>query len=45
MWMKKQLKILEVASDCINNSKDIQILYEQFDKKLINQSGLLSIKA
>ena len=41
---EEQLKILEIASDCINNSKDIQILYEQFDKKLINQSGLLSLK-
>ena len=40
---EEQLKILEIASDCINNSKDIQILYEQFDKKLINQSGLLSL--
>ena len=40
----EQLKILEIASDCINNSKDIQILYEQFEKKLINQSGLLSLK-
>ncbi|MDC0908239.1 50S ribosome-binding GTPase, partial [Candidatus Pelagibacter ubique] len=35
---EEQLKILEIASDCINNSKDIQILYEQFDKKLISQS-------
>ena len=41
---EEQLKILEIASDCINNSKDIQILYEQFEKKLINQSGLLSLK-
>ena len=41
---EEQLRILEIASDCINNSKDIQVLYEQFDKKLINQSGLLSLK-
>jgi len=41
---EEQLKILEVALDCINNSKDIQILYEQFEKKLINQSSLLSLK-
>ena len=41
---EEQLKILEIASDCINNSKDIQVLYEQFEKKLINQSGLLSLK-
>jgi GTP-binding protein YchF len=41
---EEQLKILKVASDCINNSKDIQILHEQFEKKKINQSGLLSLK-
>ena len=41
---EEQLKMFEVASDCINNSKDIQILYDQFEKKLLNQSGLLSLK-
>ncbi len=41
---EEQLKILKIASDCINNSRDIRVLYEQFDKKLINQSGLLSLK-
>ena len=41
---EKQLKILEIALDCINNSKDIQILNKQFKKKILNQSGLLSIK-
>jgi GTP-binding protein YchF len=41
---EEQLKILEIASDCINNSKDIQILYNQFEKKLLKQSSLLSIK-
>jgi GTP-binding protein YchF len=41
---EEQSRILEIASDCINNSKDIQILYDQFDKKLLNQSGLLSLK-
>ena len=30
--------------DFINNSKDISILKTKFDKKKINQSGLLSIK-
>jgi ribosome-binding ATPase len=40
-----QLKLMEIASDCINNSKNIQILHDQFDKKLINQSGLLSLKS
>ena len=41
---EEQLKILEIASDCINNSKDIQILQNQFKKKTLNQSGLLSLK-
>ena len=41
---EEQLKILEITLDCINNSKDIQILYDQFEKKLLNQSGLLSLK-
>ena len=41
---EEQLKILEIAMDCINNSKDIQILYDQFEKKLLNQSSLLSLK-
>ena len=39
-----QLKILEIAQDCINNNKNFQILQEQFDNKILNQSGLLSIK-
>ena len=39
-----QLKILEIAQDCINNNKDISVLKEQFDKKTLNQSNLLSIK-
>ena len=39
-----QLKILEIALECINNGKDISILNSQFDKKQLNQSGLLSIK-
>ena len=39
-----QLKILEVALDYINNDKDISILKNEFDKKKINQSGLLSLK-
>ena len=41
---EKQLKILEVASDYINNSKNIQDLHKQFEKKILNQSGLLSLK-
>ena len=39
-----QLKILEIALDCINNDKDISILKSQFETKQLNQSGLLSIK-
>jgi GTP-binding protein YchF len=38
------VKILENALDCINNNKDISILKNQFDKNLLNQSGLLSLK-
>jgi GTP-binding protein YchF len=41
---EEQLKILEAALDCINNDKDISILVTQFEKKQLNQSGLLSIK-
>ena len=41
---KDQLKILEIASDCINNNKNLKILKEQFNSKVLNQSGLLSIK-
>tara|TARA_B100000161_G_scaffold255419_1_gene217548 strand:- start:445 stop:1518 length:1074 start_codon:yes stop_codon:yes gene_type:complete len=41
---KEQLKILEMANDCINNNKSISILNSYFDKKKLNQSGLLSIK-
>ena len=39
-----QLKILETSIDCINNDKDISSLRSQFEKKQINQSGLLSLK-
>ena len=39
-----QLNILEIALDCINNDKDISALSLKFDKKQLNQSGLLSIK-
>ena len=41
---KDQLKILEIALDCINNNKNLKILNEQFNSKVLNQSGLLSIK-
>ena len=39
-----QIKILENALYCINNEKNIDTLKSQFDKKKLNQSGLLSIK-
>ncbi len=38
-----QLKILEIAQDCINNN-NLSILRDQFDNKMLNKSGLLSIK-
>ncbi|MBA1339809.1 MAG: hypothetical protein FD548_000335 [Pelagibacterales bacterium] len=41
---EEQLKLLEIALDCINNDKDINILKDKFEKKLLNQSGLLCIK-
>ena len=41
---EEQLKILEMALDCINNNKDISVLKNEFSKKLLNQSGLLSLK-
>ncbi len=41
---EEQIKILETALDCINNEKNIDILNSQFEKKKLNQSGLLSIK-
>jgi len=41
---EEQIKILETALDCINNEKNINILNSQFEKKKLNQSGLLSIK-
>ena len=40
----EQLKILEIALDCINNDKDLSILKKNFGKKQLNQSGLLSLK-
>jgi len=41
---EEQLKILEITLDCINNNKDFSILKNDFNKKEINQSGLLSLK-
>ena len=41
---EEQLKILKIALECINNDDDILILRNDFGKKQLNQSGLLSIK-
>ena len=41
---EEQNKILTAAFDCINNNKNIFILREKFDQKILNQTGLLSIK-
>ena len=41
---EEQIKILEIALDCINNDRDISILQSQFDRKKLNQSGLLTVK-
>ena len=41
---EEQLKILEKALDFINNDKNLSILYSEFNKKQLNQSGLLSLK-
>ena len=40
----EQIKILETALDCINNDKNINILKDEFTKKQLNQTGLLSLK-
>ena len=37
-------KILENALECINNNQKLDILINKYDKKLLNQTGLLSIK-
>ena len=39
-----QIKILKIAMDCINNNKSFDDLRTQFNKKQLNQSGLLSLK-
>ena len=40
----KQLKILEMALNCINEDKNMEILENNFSNREINQTGLLSIK-
>ena len=39
-----QIRILEIAMDCVNNNKSFDDLRTQFNKKQLNQSGLLSLK-
>ena len=39
-----QFKILETALKCINNNEDISVLKKEFNKKQLNQSGLLCLK-
>jgi GTP-binding protein YchF len=41
---EEQINILEIALDYINNNKSLSILKDQFDKKTLNHSGLLSTK-
>ena len=41
---EEQLKVLENALDCINNNRDFNVLRAEYDKKQLNQSGLLSLK-
>jgi len=40
----EHLKILEMALEYINNGKNLNILYNQFDAKTLNQICLLSVK-
>ena len=39
-----EIKILEMTLECINHNKSFKIIKDEFDNKVINQSGLLSIK-
>ena len=39
-----QLEILENALECINNNQNLDSLLNKFEKKELNQTGLLSIK-
>ena len=41
---EEQLVILKTALDCINNDKDISVLKNDFNRKQLNLSGLLSLK-
>ena len=39
-----QEEILKTALDCINKDENINILHDKFEKKLLSQIGLLSVK-
>ena len=41
---KDHLEILEYALKCINSNENLNIIKNKFDKKILNQSGLLSVK-
>jgi len=41
---KNQLKILETVQDYINQDKNMEEIFQMFEKNIINQSGLLSLK-
>mgnify|MGYP001234610452 FL=1 len=41
---EEQLKILKIAQNYINNDEDLSSLNDKFEKKQLNQSGLLSLK-
>jgi len=40
----EQIKILEMALDYINNNKNIEFLHDNFSKKELNLSGLITVK-
>tara|TARA_Y100000590_G_scaffold371437_1_gene433845 strand:+ start:4964 stop:6037 length:1074 start_codon:yes stop_codon:yes gene_type:complete len=40
----EQLEILQEALECINNNNNLDILLTKYKKKILNQTGLLSIK-
>ena len=39
-----QEEILKTALDCINKDENIDVLHDKFEKKLLSQIGLLSVK-
>jgi len=39
-----QLEVLEEALQCINNNQNLDVLLKKYEKKTLNQTGLLSIK-